>query len=127
MKKLEGIVVSTGMKNTIIVEVFRKTPHPMYRKIIKRSKKYKVDNTSFEDIVLGSRVVITETRPISKDKYFKVSGIVGLNSAKKITKKSEKEVEEVKLEVKKAKGEKITDTQKGKGTTSSRKVSKSKK
>lgn len=77
MKIFEGKVVSTDMHKTIVVEVFRKTPHPLYRKLVKLSKKFNVDNTGFENVEVGATVKITETRPISKNKYFKVSGIVG--------------------------------------------------
>ena len=98
MKRFEGKVVSVGMTNTIVVEVFRVTPHPLYRKLVRSSKKYKVDTNGFEDIAIGSGVEITETRPISKGKYFKVTNIAG---AAKQTKKSEKSVkteETVKVE-----------------------------
>lgn len=76
MRILEGIVVSTQMNKTVVVEVFRKTPHPLYRKLIKRSRKFKADNTGFENLQLGSRVKITETRPFSKGKYFKISQVL---------------------------------------------------
>jgi len=79
------------MKDTMIVEVFRKTPHPMYKKIIKRSKKYKVDCIGFENITVGSAVKIIETRPISKDKYFKISEVIGSNTKKPKDKIIEKE------------------------------------
>ena len=76
MKIFEGKVISTGMNNTAVVEVFRVTPHPLYRKLIRLSKKYKVDNTGFETVVVGSVVKITETKPVSKYKYFKISELV---------------------------------------------------
>jgi small subunit ribosomal protein S17 len=71
MKIFEGVVVSLKTNNTVIVEVTRRTPHPLYRKLIKRSKKYKVDMAGHE-LAMGQSVKIVETRPISKDKYFKV-------------------------------------------------------
>ncbi|MBI2621889.1 MAG: 30S ribosomal protein S17 [Candidatus Levybacteria bacterium] len=77
MKIFEGIIVSTGMKNTAVVELYRKTPHPIYKKLIKRSKKFKADNRGFEEAGVGTLVQITETRPISKDKHFKITKIVG--------------------------------------------------
>ena len=76
MKVFEGIVTSVGMNKTVVVEVTRRTPHPLYKKLIKRSKKYKADNAEFENVGLGSRVRIVETKPISKDKYFKISQIL---------------------------------------------------
>ena len=77
MKIFEGIVISIGMNKTAVVEVSRKTPHTLYRKLIKRSKKFKVDNRGFEEAGVGTSVQITETRPISKRKYFKITGIIG--------------------------------------------------
>ncbi len=81
MKVFEGIITSVGMNKTVVVEVFRRTPHPLYKKLIKRSKKLKADNTGFENLELGNRVRITETRPISKDKYFRVSRVLAGSGA----------------------------------------------
>ena len=97
MKIFEGIIVSIGMNKTAVVEVTRKTPHPLYKKLIKRSKKYKVDNSGFEDITVGSVIRITETRPISKDKYFKITQIIGEATVKK---ESVEAIDEVSEEVK---------------------------
>ena len=99
MKKLEGKIVSVKMNNTVVVEIVRKTPHPLYRKIIKRSKNYKVDSTGFENLSEGNVVKIIETRPISKTKYFKVSEIINKN-VQKTKKIVQKEVKEDKPEVK---------------------------
>lgn len=90
MKIFEGKIVSIGMTNTVVVEVLRITPHPLYKKLIRTTKKYKVDTNGIEDLSVGTVVKITETRPMSKDKYFKVSEVVG--SAKQTSKnlKSEK-------------------------------------
>lgn len=71
MKTLQGKVVSLKMNKTAVVEVSRKTSHPLYKKVLKRSKKYKVD-TGDLTLSLGQSVKIVETRPISKDKHFKV-------------------------------------------------------
>lgn len=71
MKTLEGIVVSAKMLKTAVVEVTRKTAHPLYKKLIKRSKKYKVDTAGFE-VAVGDWVSLTKTRPISKEKHFKI-------------------------------------------------------
>ena len=76
MKKIvEGKVVSIKMKNTVVVEIVRKTPHPLYKKLIKRDKKYKVDVNGIA-VNLGDTVRIVQTRPISRDKYFKVMEVV---------------------------------------------------
>lgn len=76
MKVFDGIIVSVRLNRTAVVEVSRRTPHPLYRKLIRRSKKYKVDTTGFEPEI-GSVARITETRPISKEKYFKITQILG--------------------------------------------------
>lgn len=95
MKIFEGIIISTGSENTAVVEVFRKTPHPLYKKLIKRSKKYKADTASFTPQV-GNIVRITETRPISKDKYFKIIKILGEVAIKKSTPAIDEVLEEAK-------------------------------
>lgn len=87
MKTLEGKIVSVSMNNTVVVEVVRRTPHPLYRKLIKRSKKYKVDSNGMEAEV-GKRVKIVETRPISKNKFFKLSEIIGSKTSKASAKKA---------------------------------------
>jgi small subunit ribosomal protein S17 len=66
-----GVVVSSKMKDTIVVSVARYVKHPKYLKYIKRVKKYSVHdegNTHAE----GDKVQIKECRPISKTKHFKV-------------------------------------------------------
>ncbi len=109
MKRFEGIIISTGMKNTVVVEIFRKTPHPMYRKLIKRSKKYKVDSAGFEDVIVGSTVKIVETRPISRNKFFKISEIVGAKKVKVVKKEI---VEELALDVQDEKSEAVKPVRK---------------
>lgn len=94
MRTFEGIVRSTSMKNTVVVEVFRVTPHPLYRKLIKLSKKFKADTDGIENINVGSVVRITETKPMSKDKYFKVSKVISKGEGIATT-DSEKELERV--------------------------------
>lgn len=72
MKKiLIGEVLSTKMQKTVVVRVERKFRHELYRKVIIRHKKYKAHNENLE-LVVGDTVKIEETRPISKDKHFKV-------------------------------------------------------
>jgi len=75
MNILEGIVVSTKTKQAILVEVVRKTPHKLYKKLIKREKKYKVDPKEFT-VQVGDRVRIVETLPLSKDKHFKIAEVI---------------------------------------------------
>lgn len=83
MKILEGKITSIKMEKTAVVEVSRVKPHPLYRKLIRLSKKYKVDNTGFEDVEVGSFVKIQEIKPLSKDKYFKISEILTKDHVKK--------------------------------------------
>ena len=71
-KTLKGKVISVNQKNTAIVEIVRKTRHPLYRKILTVSKKYAADFREFSPKV-GDNVTITQTRPISKNKYFKIT------------------------------------------------------
>lgn len=70
-KKYTGKVISIKMQGTVIVEVERKVIHPLYKKVLKRSSKYKVDS-NFIELQVGDKVNIVETRPISKEKHFKV-------------------------------------------------------
>jgi len=68
-------VVSVKMTKTAVVEVIRKTPHPLYKKLIKRSGHYKADTGELV-LKVGDKVKIAETRPISKDKFFKVLEVI---------------------------------------------------
>lgn len=70
-KQLIGTVVSTKQTKTVVVDVERKFAHPLYKKIIKRNKHYQVHNEDL-DLKVGDRVVIEETRPISKMKRFRI-------------------------------------------------------
>jgi len=70
-KILTGEVVSTKMVKTVVVKVVRKYRHPLYRKVITTHKKYKAHNEDSK-IKEGDMVKIQETRPMSKEKYFKV-------------------------------------------------------
>jgi small subunit ribosomal protein S17 len=71
----EGIVVSDKMEKTVVVKVERKVQHPVYKKIIKRTKKYKAHNPE-NKAKTGDYVKIMETRPLSKDKRWRVLEIV---------------------------------------------------
>jgi small subunit ribosomal protein S17 len=70
-KTLTGKVVSTKMINTVVVLVERKFRHAVYHKVIIRHKKFKAHNDKL-DLHAGDMVMIEETKPISKDKHFKV-------------------------------------------------------
>ncbi|MDQ3075615.1 MAG: 30S ribosomal protein S17 [bacterium] len=68
---LKGVVVGDKMNKTVVVSVSRFIKHPKYGKFYKVSKKYKAHDENNEYKV-GDLVSIMETRPISKDKKFKV-------------------------------------------------------
>jgi small subunit ribosomal protein S17 len=74
-KVLQGKVVSTKMMNTIVVEVERAFTHPLYKKTIRKHKKYKAHVDESMKVNEGDTVDIEETKPISKDKKFKVIAI----------------------------------------------------
>jgi len=70
-----GTVISTSMEKTIVVEYVNRVPHPTFKKIIKRTKKfYAHDDTS--EAQLGDKVRIVETRPISKKKCWKLDKVL---------------------------------------------------
>lgn len=68
-KTFEGVVVKAAMKDTITVQVERYVKHPKYKKYMRLSKKFLVHNPG-NTVAVGSKVVIKETRPISKLKRF---------------------------------------------------------
>ena len=69
MKQFTGIVTSTKMEKTVVVQVTRKSQHPMYKKIMKNTKKYQVHNPSYK-VSEGDTVTFVEHKPISKNKRF---------------------------------------------------------
>lgn len=74
-KTLEGIVVSNRMEKSVVVRVERQVRHPLYLKIIRKSTKIMAHDEENKCRV-GDRVMITETRPLSKRKHFRVVSIV---------------------------------------------------
>lgn len=105
MKIFEGVIVSIKMQKTVVVEVIRKKQHPLYKKLLKRNKKYFVDSSDFS-VSLGDKVKIAETRPISKQKHFKITDVIG------IQKKINEKVEEVKTASNAAEAQKKNETKK---------------
>ena len=74
-KVLRGVVVSDKMDKTIVVEISTKKSHPLYSKRVKYSTKLKVhDETS--EARIGDKVEIMETRPLSKDKHFRLVKVI---------------------------------------------------
>ena len=74
-KTREGIVVSNAMDKTVVVAVKRTVRHSRYRKYLQTSTKYLAHDERNEANV-GDRVVITETRPLSKRKRWRLRTIV---------------------------------------------------
>ncbi|MDE6401907.1 MAG: 30S ribosomal protein S17 [Clostridiales bacterium] len=74
-KTREGVVVSDKMDKTVVVSVVEKYKHPLYKKTVTRTKRFKAHDESNE-CGIGDRVEIVETRPISKDKCWRVNKIV---------------------------------------------------
>ncbi|MDO8657252.1 MAG: 30S ribosomal protein S17 [Candidatus Levybacteria bacterium] len=111
MKIFEGVIVSIKMQKTAVVEVTRKKPHPLYRKLLKKSKKYFADSSDFS-VSLGDKVKIAETKPISKHKHFEIIEIIG--AQKKINEKVEEAETQDKNEIKKVKTSRKTKVNKTK-------------
>jgi small subunit ribosomal protein S17 len=74
-KTRQGIVVSNKMDKTVVVRVERLTKHPVYTRIVKRAKKIKAHD-ELNQCGVGDLVEIIETRPLSKDKRWRVTEIV---------------------------------------------------
>lgn len=74
-KTRTGVVVSDKMDKTIVVAVKDSVKHPLYKKIMKRTVKFKAHDENNE-CNIGDRVTIMETRPISKDKRWRLVKIV---------------------------------------------------
>lgn len=74
IKEMSGTVVGAGMKDTISVLVSRYVKHPKYDKYIKHAKKYLVHDVG-NTAQVGDKVVIRESRPISKNKHFVLAEI----------------------------------------------------
>ena len=74
-RTMTGVVVSNKMMKTVVVAVENVFRHPMYQKYIKRTNKFLAHNESAE-INIGDRVVIEESRPLSKRKRWNVREVV---------------------------------------------------
>ncbi len=70
-----GTVVSDRMDKTIVVLVQRLVKHPLYQKYIRKRKRYKVHDEK-NDCHLGDRVLIMETRPLSRGKRWRVKEVL---------------------------------------------------
>ena len=74
-KTTVGVVVSDKMDKTVVVSIVDNVKHPLYNKIVKRTVRFKAHDENNE-CGIGDTVEIMETRPLSKDKYFRVVRII---------------------------------------------------
>lgn len=71
MKTMTGKIVSVKMSKTVVVEVEKQKLHPLYKKLMTKSSKFKVHSED-SSLKTGDRVKIVSTKPLSKEKHFKV-------------------------------------------------------
>ena len=74
-KSREGVVVSDAMQKPRVVRIERVVRHPRYQRVVRGSKKLKAHDEANESHV-GDRVVIEETRPLSKEKRWRIRSIL---------------------------------------------------
>lgn len=74
-RRLEGVVISDKMQKTVVVNVTRFKKHPKYLKYYKSSRRFKAHD-EVGNYKIGDKVIIEETRPLSKDKRWKVIDLI---------------------------------------------------
>jgi small subunit ribosomal protein S17 len=74
-KSREGVVVSDAMQKTRVVRIERVFRHPRYQRVVRVSKKLKAHDEANESHV-GDRVLIEETRPLSKEKRWRIRTVL---------------------------------------------------
>ena len=84
-KEREGVVVSDAMDKTVVVKAERRITHPVYGKTMRRSKKYYAHDEKNE-AKKGDKVVIEETRPLSKTKRWRLVEITARASGSEVSK-----------------------------------------
>jgi small subunit ribosomal protein S17 len=82
-KTRQGVVVSDKMDKTVVVRVERLTKHALYNKVVKRAKRFKAHD-EHNACSVGDVVEIMETRPLSKEKRWRVTKIVRKQQEKMI-------------------------------------------
>lgn len=70
-----GVVISDKMDKTIVVAIKERINHPLYKKTVNRTKKLKAHDEKNE-CGIGDKVMVAETRPLSKDKHWRLVQIV---------------------------------------------------
>lgn len=81
VKERVGVVVSDKMEKTVVVAIENRAPHPKYKKVMVRTKRYKVHDEE-NRCKVGDRVRIQETRPLSRTKCWTVIEILNAPSGK---------------------------------------------
>ncbi len=74
-KTLQGVVVSDKMDKTVVVKINRRFKHPLFKKYISKSKKYSAHDEK-NLCSIGDEVIISESRPLSRTKRWRVKEIV---------------------------------------------------
>jgi len=74
-KSREGVVVSDAMQKTRVVKIERVFRHPRYQRVVRVAKKLKAHDEKNESKV-GDRVLIEESRPLSKEKRWRIRAVV---------------------------------------------------
>ena len=74
-KQRKGVVVSDKMDKSVVVAVMRVRRHPLYKKTVRSTKKY-LAHSPENDVRIGDRVLIEETRPLSKRKRWRVLEVI---------------------------------------------------
>jgi len=74
-KVITGKVVSNKMEKTVVVSVESRVKHPLYQRIIRRTKKFKAHDAD-NSCRVGDKVKLVETRPLSKEKRWRVTEIL---------------------------------------------------
>ena len=74
-KERVGVVVSDKMDKTVVVAIKERINHPLYKKTVNRTKKLKAHDEKNE-CGIGDKVMVAETRPLSKDKHWRLVQIV---------------------------------------------------
>lgn len=80
-KVFTGTVVSDKMDKTVVVAVTRLFQHPVYKKTVKKVVRFKAHDEA-NSCKAGDKVTIIEMRPISKDKRWRVLGVIGQEAGK---------------------------------------------
>ncbi|GDX73608.1 30S ribosomal protein S17 [Cyanobium sp.] len=80
LKERVGTVVSDKMDKTVVVAVENRFPHPIYLKTVSRTTRYKAHDED-NNCRVGDRVRITETRPLSRTKRWKVAEVISTTAS----------------------------------------------